>query len=91
MTTANLAIYHKCIVLLQCQFVTFASGRKSHDESWYKSLAILTYPTAKGLAQGIIRTLTEENYFRYLLDAARKVPDNKFNPELNRIAYRELF
>jgi glycosyltransferase involved in cell wall biosynthesis len=62
-----------------------------HNQLLDQSFAILTRPDAESFADGIVRALVDQAYVRRLIDEARRVLAERFNPEANHAAYRELF
>jgi len=62
-----------------------------HNQLLDHSFAILTHPDPESLAEGIIRALVDQDHVRSLIDEARHVLKDRFSPDANQAAYRELF
>jgi len=68
-----------------------ATDRLIHNQLLDHSFSILTQPDPESLANGIIRALTDQDHVRSLIDEARHVLEDRFSPDANQAAYRELF
>jgi glycosyltransferase involved in cell wall biosynthesis len=62
-----------------------------HNQLLDHSFAILTRPDPDSFGEGIIKALVDREHVDKMTDKARRVLEDRFNPDANQAAYRELF
>ena len=62
-----------------------------HNQLLDHSFSILAQPDPDSLGKGIIQALVDRDHVNALIHEARRVLEDRFSPDANQAAYRELF